>query len=428
MIDREIRERIIIVGTNAMTQGDMDSYMKELENLVEADGGEVVGELIQRNHVPNAKFYIGPGKVQELKEAVETLEAEGVVMGCELTGIQLRNLEKTLDIKVIDRTHLILDIFALRARTKEAKLQVRLAQLEYGKSRLVGSYALSRTGGGIGTRGPGEQKLEIDRRHIAREIDSIKKKLAQGKVQRHTRRAQRQKRGLKVVSLIGYTNAGKSTLMNALMPEEDLVDRGVFAKDMLFATLDATLRRVSLGKGKEIILSDTVGFVSNLPTFLVEAFHSTLEEIRYSQCIIHVLDGMNEDLMLQYQTTMEVLKELNLMDVPRITVINKMDGISKEDLFLPRISGKVLFISAKKKEGLEELKKAILEELEGKEVVVRFRFSFEEMDKVSRWMNRYPFSEVIYDEKGALFVGKIPQTVAKAFEERWEKEDVPYDL
>lgn len=410
----------MIVATDYQGTRELEEYMEELEALVEADGGEVVGAMVQNNHHPNAKYFLGSGKVEELKNALETLDAEVVVIGHELTGIQLRNLERELDIQVIDRTHLILDIFALRARTKEAQLQVRLAQLEYGKSRLVGSYSLSRAGGGIGTRGPGEQKLEIDRRHISREIRQIREKLAEAKKQRETRRAIRTKRGLDVVSLIGYTNAGKSTLMNALLPEDTGEHKEVFVKDMLFATLDSTLRRVTLRPGKDILLSDTVGFVSNLPTLLVESFHSTLEEIEYASCLLHVLDAKNDSLQLQYDTTIEVLKDMDIMEIPRITVFNKMDGVDLGDLMIPYIDGPKVFVSAKTGEGLDELKDMIFATLEEPWVTGGLRFDFHEQDRLSLWMDRYPDTEPRYYEHGAVLFGKFPPRVKERYADRWE--------
>ncbi|MDO5713548.1 MAG: GTPase HflX [Tissierellia bacterium] len=418
------KEKVIIVGTDYNGILNMEEYMEELEALVEADHGIVVGEMIQNNHEPNAKYFIGSGKVKELKEYVAHLEVDVVVIGHELSGIQLRNLEKELDCQVIDRTHLILDIFALRARTKEAQLQVRLAQLEYGKSRLVGSYSLSRTGGGIGTRGPGEQKLEIDRRHISREIKGIKDRLKESKKQEENRRKIRQKRELDIVSLIGYTNAGKSTLMNALLPEGSEESKKVFVKDMLFATLDSTLRKIVLKHGKEILLADTVGFVSHLPTLLVESFHSTLEEIKYAQCLLHVLDGKNEALELQYETTIKVLKDIEAIHIPRITIINKMDGLDKKDLDLPMIEGPKVFVSAKTKEGLEDLKEAIFEVLEEPWITGKLHFTYQEQDLLSEWLDNYPELTVEYRAEGVTLFGKFPPRVKIKYGNRWEEAHV----
>ena len=413
-----------MIATDYKLDLELEEYMEELKALVEADEGEVVGEMIQRNHKPNPTYFIGPGKVEEVKEYLETLDVDVVVIGHELSGIQLRNLEKEWDLKVVDRTHLILDIFALRARTKEAQLQVRLAQLEYGKSRLIGSHSLSRTGGGIGTRGPGEQKLEIDRRHISREIQSIKRVIEEGKKQQENRRKVRIKREMDVVSLIGYTNAGKSTLMNALLPKETEEKKKVFVKNMLFATLDSTVRKIMLPHGKEVLMADTVGFASHLPTTLIESFHSTLEEVKMADCLIHVLDGRNEALELQYETTMKVLEELDALKIPRITAINKMDGLDKKDIEIPWIEGPIVYISAKTGEGLSSLREEIFKVLEEPWISGKLHFSYEEQDLVSHCLEEFPEAQVEYGPKEVTLFGTFPPRVKERYERQWEDQDV----
>lgn len=340
-------ERVIIVGTNiGAYPHSLETSMKELSDLVFADGAEVVGEVTQNILKFNPKYLIGSGKVDEIKEMVELLEVDAVVFNDELSGIQVRNLEKRIKKKVIDRTNLILDIFGLRATTYEAKLQVELAMLEYQLPRLLGIDGWSRTGGGIGTRGPGEQIIETDRRRLKREIDKIKEKLDKAKKTRDTTRTRRLDSNIPIVSLVGYTNAGKSTILNRLKDE----DSGeVSVRNMLFETLDPSSRKARLLSGREFIISDTVGFVSKLPTKIVEAFKSTLEEIKYSDLILHVIDASSEDLEIQYKTTMSILKDIDVLDKNIITVFNKVDKVNTEDINLPLkvLPEKKIYISAK---------------------------------------------------------------------------------
>ncbi|SUB67293.1 GTPase HflX [Peptoniphilus lacrimalis] len=306
--------------------------MKELDELCYADGAEVIGQMTQNLEKFNPKYLIGKGKVKEIKEMAENLEADAIVFNDELTGIQLRNLEDTIKKKVVDRTNLILDIFALRASTYEGKLQVELAQLEYQLPRLLGIKGWSRTGGGIGTRGPGEQIIETDRRRLLREIDKIKEKLNKAKKTRDTTRSKRMNSKIPTVSLVGYTNAGKSTILNRIKEDDS---KEVFVKDMLFATLDPNSRKARLLSGREFIISDTVGFVSKLPTKLIEAFKSTLEEIKYSDLIVHVIDASSKDLEIAYDTTMNILQEIGIKDKKILTVFNKSDKIDLNSTTIP---------------------------------------------------------------------------------------------
>lgn len=316
-------ERAITVGLEQ--RKNIESQMEELNELVRAAGAEVVKTMIQRKEKVDSRTFFGKGKVEEIAEWVDAEEIDMLVINHELTGSQLRNLEEIIKCKIVDRTNLILDIFALRAETLEGKLQVKLAQLQYRMPRIIGfSDYLSRTGGGIGTRGPGEQKLETDRRHIQREIYAIKQQLKTIEKQRDTKRQRRVDQDIPIISFVGYTNAGKSTLMNRLM----ISDEAVFEKDMLFATLDTTLRQGVLPMGQPVLFADTVGFVSDLPTALVEAFKGTLEEIKYSDIILHVVDASHEDLNLQMDITYDILKDMNVLDKDIITIYNKMDKVA----------------------------------------------------------------------------------------------------
>ena len=352
-IIREDEYRAIIVGLQ--TGASIDRSMDELEGLCEADGVQVVGRVIQSLERPNTATIIGSGKVQEVAELCENMEIDTVIFNDELSGAQLRNLEDALGVRVIDRTILILDIFADRATSKEGKLQVELAQLRYRLPRLTGfGKALSRLGGGIGTRGPGEKKLETDRRHITSRIDDIRRELEKIKKTRKTQRAEREKTGIPVVALMGYTNAGKSAIMNKLIEmsenREDAgdvkADKTVESKDMLFATLDTHHRKISFGQGEDFVLIDTVGFVSRLPHGLVEAFKSTLEEVQYADLLIHVVDsGSDEDRDFQIDVTNKVIGQIGAGSTPVIMAYNKMDVAQERPI--DGEGGEAVYISAK---------------------------------------------------------------------------------
>lgn len=392
-------ERVIIVGTNlGAYPHSLETSMKELSELVYADGAEVVGEVTQNLFKFNPKYLIGSGKVDEIKEMVKLLEVDAVVFNDELSGIQVRNLEKRIKKKVIDRTNLILDIFGLRATTYEAKLQVELARLEYQLPRLLGIDGWSRTGGGIGTRGPGEQIIETDRRRLKREIDKIKEKLEKAKKTRDTTRNKRINNNIPIVSLVGYTNAGKSTILNRLKDE----DSGeVSVKNMLFETLDPSSRKARLLSGREFIISDTVGFVSKLPTKIVEAFKSTLEEIKYSDLILHVIDASSEDLEIQYKTTMSILKDIDVLDKNIITVFNKVDKVNLYDINLPLkvLPDKKVYISAKKDENMDALLKIIEDNLEEKYFDVKLKFAYDDTDLLYKLVEKFD-AKPIYEDDG----------------------------
>ncbi|WP_297393575.1 GTPase HflX [uncultured Peptoniphilus sp.] len=402
-------ERVIIVGTNiGAYPHSLETSMKELSDLVFADGAEVVGEVTQNILKFNPKYLIGSGKVDEIKEMVELLEVDAVVFNDELSGIQVRNLEKRIKKKVIDRTNLILDIFGLRATTYEAKLQVELAMLEYQLPRLLGIDGWSRTGGGIGTRGPGEQIIETDRRRLKREIDKIKEKLDKAKKTRDTTRTRRLDSNIPIVSLVGYTNAGKSTILNRLKDE----DSGeVSVRNMLFETLDPSSRKARLLSGREFIISDTVGFVSKLPTKIVEAFKSTLEEIKYSDLILHVIDASSEDLEIQYKTTMSILKDIDVLDKNIITVFNKVDKVNTEDINLPLkvLPEKKIYISAKKDENMDELLKIIEDNLNEKYFDVKLKFAYGDTDLLYKLVEKFD-AKPLYEDEGIYLELKLEES------------------
>ncbi len=360
----EKKERVILAGVHtgrADRLNDTDDIsIKELEELTKTAGGEVVGILVQnRPDIENAT-YIGEGKLQELLEYTVTLEADTVIFDDELSPIQLRNLNDTLGVKVLDRSMLILDIFSMHAKSGEGKLQVELAQLKYRLPRLRGMGAgMSRTGGGIGTRGPGETRLETDRRHIHRRIGALEAEIKEIKKHRQLIRERRQKDGVITAALVGYTNAGKSTLLNTL------TDADVYAKNKLFATLDPTSRGLTLSDNRTILLIDTVGFIRKLPHHLVEAFKSTLEEASEADFLLHVIDSSSPDYEDQIEIVEDVLRDINAHQKPVIGVYNKFDLIAEKEV-LTRAYQKSVFISAKKKLNIDDLISLIYDTAPGK--------------------------------------------------------------
>ncbi len=351
-IEAEARKtKVILVGIDT-GEYNAEQSMEELEELSDTAGCEVVLTVIQSRPAPEAATCIGAGKLEEIKEQVEFLEADMLIFDTELTGMQMRNISDATDCKVIDRTMLILDIFAGRARTAEGKVQVALAQYKYRLTRLTGmGTALSRLGGGIGTRGPGETKLETDRRHIRNRITSLENELREMEKHRKFLGSRRKKDGVLTVAIVGYTNAGKSTLFNML------TDAGVLAENKLFATLDVTARALELPDGRSVLLSDTVGLIRRLPHHLVEAFRSTLEETASADLILHVLDASEPDVQGRMQVTHELLGELGCEGIPQIHVLNKADLV--EDV--PKTSDfETVWISAKHGDGLDALMKAIV--------------------------------------------------------------------
>lgn len=419
--NKEIQtEKVLIVGVDVgirKSEIDIDSSMKELEELAEAAGAEVVGEVVQKRDRIDAVFYVGKGKAEEIRNAAEELDVDTVIFNNELSGAQIRNLEKAVDKKIIDRTSLILDIFARRATSREGKLQVELAQLKYRLPRLVGfSNHLSRLGGGIGTRGPGEQKLEIDRRHILGKIHDIEKQIRELEKVRAMKRKKRIESNTPIVAIVGYTNAGKSTLLNSLIKKDEDYDseKDVFVKDMLFATLETNLRKGSLPSGREFILTDTVGFVSKLPTKLVEAFKGTLEEVKYADVLLHVLDITNQDLELQMKTTMDILKDLDCLDKPIITVLNKCDKNESFELMY-KIDDPKIMISAKTGYNLDQLLEIVEEHIPEKYEKIKFMLPYDESGLMSVIFDEKGVESIDYQQEGIEIVALVGEKVKSKY-------------
>lgn len=404
---QEKKERALLVGLNITSTSrriddiDINESMEELKELTKAAGAEVVGSITQNRQSRDAAYYIGKGKVEELKAYCESLDASMVIFNDELSGAHIRNIEEIVGIKVIDRTTLILDIFAQRALSKEGKLQVELAQLKYRLPRLYGMGGeMSRTGAGIGTRGPGEQKLEVDKRHILNKAADIRRELREVKKNRETQRVQRLKSNIPIVALVGYTNAGKSTLLNELIKthKDYDVEKEVMAKDMLFATLDVTLRKALLPNKKEFLVVDTVGFVSKLPHDLVEAFKATLEEVQYADLILHVIDATNSSYELQKKTTESVLKELGADDKHTILVYNKIDRLELD--IYPKNTDDVIYISAKKGINMEKLLYMIEDALMKNTYPVTLLLPYDKGHIFSKIKDKYNVENFEYGEIG----------------------------
>lgn len=398
---REDEYKAILVGLQR--NEDISYSMEELKGLAEAANAEVLGQMVQNLERPNTATLIGKGKVEELAEMVKNMEADTVIFNDELTGMQLRNLEDAVGVRVIDRTILILDIFAARATSKEGKLQVELAQLQYRMPRLTGfGKSLSRLGGGIGTRGPGEKKLETDRRHIERRMYDIKAELAQLKNTRGVQRARREKSEIPVVALVGYTNSGKSALMNRILSMTEKEDKTVFEKNMLFATLDTQQRSVVLDSNHQFILVDTVGFVSKLPHSLVEAFKATLEEVVYADLLVHVVDSAFENYDFQIDVTNKVLAEIGAAGKEKIMAYNKIDLIG-ENSVIPFPGTDSIFISAKYGQNIDELLEKIKQSIFKDEVSARLLIPYAKGDVSSYLCEKAKVNVMEYREDGTYF-------------------------
>ena len=353
----EIEEKVILVGVSEQEGDDAEDSVTELAELVKTAGATVVGTLIQKRETIHPGTYVGTGKVEEIAQLIAQTGATGIVCDDELSPAQLRNLENMLDTKVMDRTLIILDIFAARATTSEGKIQVELAQLKYRLSRLSGlGKTMSRLGGGIGTRGPGEKKLEIDRRLINDRIAQLNRELKEVVKHREITRAKRAKSEVPVVAIVGYTNAGKSTLLN------HLTDAEVLEEDKLFATLDPTTRLLELDGHQQVLLTDTVGFIRKLPHHLIEAFKSTLEEAKYADYIFHVVDASNPQMDKQMHIVYETLDHLGVKNKKMVTLFNKMDQRTEEEPLQDFRADHILQISAANNQGLDEIK-ALLQEM-----------------------------------------------------------------
>lgn len=401
-IIREEEYRAILVGLQL--REDITHSMDELEGLAEADGVEVIGRMIQSLEKPNTATFIGKGKVEELAQMCANTDADTVIFNDELSGVQLRNLEDAVGVRVIDRTILILDIFADRATSREGKLQVELAQLQYRMPRLTGfGKSLSRLGGGIGTRGPGEKKLETDRRHIAGRIDDIKAELKKIGQNRDVQRAGREKSNIPVVALIGYTNSGKSALMNKLLEMAEKEEKSVKEQDMLFATLDTQHRKISLEPGADFILIDTVGFVSKLPHSLVEAFKSTLDEVKYADLLIHVVDAAYDERDFQIEVTDNVIKQLGAGAKEKLMAYNKMDIAMEKPLDVS--SSDAVYISAATGENMDQLIKKIKERIFAARIHARLLIPYDKGSITSYLCENAEIISTEYTAEGTLIEG-----------------------
>ncbi len=398
--EAEQPERAILVGI------DSEKSLDELAALAESAGALVVARFFQKRPKPDTATFVGSGKAQELQLEAQAYEADVVIFDDELTGAQTRNLEDIIGVKVVDRTTLILDIFAQRAQSGEGKLQVQLAQLKYRSGRLIGQgLILSRLGGGIGTRGPGETKLEIDRRRIREQINRLKLELDTLQRQRQLRRKSREKNAIPIVSLVGYTNTGKSTLLNTI------TDAGVYAENKLFATLDAVSRRVELPDGGEFLLVDTVGFISKLPHDLVEAFKSTLEEAALSDLLVIVSDGASPDTPQQHQVVEEVLSQIGADTQPRIDVLNKCDLVPADQEILPIMPG-ALHISAQTGAGIDRLLAAIAKELRKAEQEMTLLVPFAQYGVINELRQKGRVLSEEYEDTGTRVTVMLPQDAA----------------
>lgn len=398
------KEKIIIVHLNKenkISSQTLEAKLEEIKELVRSSNAEVLTTVVQNSDTINSKYYIGSGKVLEISELAENMEADTIVFNNELTGSQIRNLEDRIQKKIIDRTGLILDIFATRAKTKEAKLQVMLAQLEYRLPRLIGfrNY-LSREGAGIGTRGPGEQKLETDRRAIQRDINSIKKKLEEASKQRKVKNSRRVNSKVPVVSLIGYSNAGKSTILNKIIEVYSDSEKNVYSDDLLFATLDTSARSICIDNNKEIIVSDTVGFISDLPTKLVESFKSTLEEIEQSDLLLIVVDSSNKSYKIQLDATKDILKDMDIKDKKIIYVFNKIDK-NKEFRFFENVENDI-YISALKDEDIKSLVNLIENQVFANYHSYKVMLSYSEYDKYFEYIDIEKKDQEEYLQEGII--------------------------
>lgn len=402
----EKKERVILVGVSLADSDDAEQSLNELEELADTAGALCVGRILQKREQMHPATYLGRGKTEELKDLIWETRADGIICDDELSPSQIGNLRDELDVKIMDRTLLILDIFAARASTSEGKIQVELAQLRYRQSRLTGlGTSLSRLGGGIGTRGPGEKKLEMDRRLIKGRISQLAKELKEVKRHRQLTRESRAKSRIPVIAIVGYTNAGKSTLLN------HLTGAGILAEDKLFATLDPTTRNLKLPGGQEVLLTDTVGFIRKLPHHLIEAFKSTLEEAKYADILLHVVDASNPRMDQQMHVVYETLRELEASDKPVITAFNKKDRFEGE--YAPRDfqAERTAFISAKTGEGVEELLSCVEDVLREQKVEIEQIYPYSDAGKIQLIRKYGELEKEEYTQDGIYVRAYVPVDV-----------------
>ena len=400
---KETQERVILIGVQTEVGDDVEASLDELEELAETAGAETVAKVIQNREAVHPGTYIGKGKIEEVASLLRALDANGVICDDELSPAQLNNLERELDCKVMDRTLLILDIFAGRAISSEGKIQVELAQLRYRAARLVGlRESLSRLGGGIGTRGPGEKKLEMDRRLIKSRIAALNRELKEVKRHREVTREQRSKSYVPVVAIVGYTNAGKSTLLNRLTGAD------ILAEDKLFETLDPTTRGLKLPGGQEVLLTDTVGFIKKLPHHLIEAFKSTLEEAKYADVILHVVDTSSPQMDSQMYTVYETLSNLGVKDKAIITAFNKQDKLEDAPLIRDFKADYTVKISAKTGAGLTDLTDTMEAVLREQKVFLECLYEYRDAAKIQLIRKYGELLEEKYQEDGIFVRAYVP--------------------
>lgn len=406
---KEQEERVILIAVSTDDNDDTIHSVEELSELASTAGAVTVGTVIQNREKVHPGTYIGKGKIEEVRDMIWEREATGVICDDELSPAQLKNLEDALQTKVMDRTMVILDIFAGRARTREGKIQVELAQLKYRAVRLIGlRNSLSRLGGGIGTRGPGEKKLEIDRRLIHDRISVLKAELEDVKRHRDVIRKQRENGGTLSVAIVGYTNAGKSTLLNTL------TQAGILAEDKLFATLDPTTRALTLPGGEKVLLTDTVGFIRKLPHHLIEAFKSTLEEAKYSDVILHVVDCSNPQMDMQMHVVYDTLRQLEIQGKEIVTVFNKIDKEGADVTCRDPHADYRVKISAKTGEGLDTLLETLETILRSRRIYLEKVFSYSEAGKLQKIRKNGQLLSEEYTDEGILVKAYVP---AELFEE-----------
>lgn len=400
----EIEERVVLVGVQVNGDELVEESLDELEELAKTAGAQVVGRLIQSRENIHPATYIGKGKMLELKELIWETDATGIICDDELSSVQLKNLEEELNCKIMDRTLLILDIFAARAVSGEGKIQVELAQLRYRASRLSGlGTSLSRLGGGIGTRGPGEKKLEMDKRLIRERISHLKRELKEVERHRELLRSRRSASNRKVAALVGYTSAGKSSIENAL------TGAGIPEDEMLFSTLDTTTRALELEGKQQILLTDTVGFIRKLPHHLIEAFKSTLEEAKYADIIIHVVDASNPQMETQMYVVYETLRELGASGKPVITLFNKQDKLESAEHFRDFQADYIIETSAKTGQGLEELRQVLAEILRKDQIYIERLYPFDEAGKLQLIRRDGQILEESYVPEGIAVKAFVPK-------------------
>lgn len=410
---KETKERVILVGVQADDNEDTEKSLDELEELAQTAGAETVGRIIQNREQIHPGTYVGKGKLDEIKNLLWETDATGIICDDELSPAQLGNLQDALDTKVMDRTLIILDIFAERASTNEGKIQVELAQLKYRQSRLVGlGKSLSRLGGGIGTRGPGEKKLEMDRRLIKGRIAQLNRELKDVKRHREVTREQRSRNHIPVIAIVGYTNAGKSTLLNRL------TGASVLEEDKLFATLDPTTRGLKLPSGQEVLLTDTVGFIRKLPHHLIEAFKSTLEEAKYADMILHVVDVSNPQMDEQMYTVYETLQNLDVKDKVIITAFNKQDRLTEVPIIRDFKADHIVNISARTGQGLDTLQSVIEQILRERKIEISRTYSYADAGKIQLIRKYGELLEEEYREDGIFVHAFVPKELYGKIEGR----------